>query len=123
MSALRRLITRPESYLVLVALVLVLVSVDASRSPKMQITARCYVSAVRVYQRFGRPLTKNIVRCRYNPTCSEYSIQAVQKYGFARGLVLTARRLASCRSTVKPGTLDPVAYAHDLLAGTMVLRG
>lgn len=34
--------------------------------------------------------------CRFQPTCSAYSIQAFQKYGAARGLVLTLYRIGRC---------------------------
>ena len=34
--------------------------------------------------------------CRFLPTCSEYSMQAYQEFGFARGTILTAWRLARC---------------------------
>ena len=108
MSALRRLSARPEPYLAALAMMFALAAVDAARPPQAQITSGLYVGAVHAYQRFGRPVSNRYVRCRYSPTCSEYSIQAVRKYGVARGLVMTVRRLASCRTSVKPGTLDPV---------------
>ena len=110
MPPLWRLIARPEPYLAVVLLVLIFLSADAARPPQQQIAAGWYVGAVHSYQRFGHPITHNFFRCRYNPTCSRYSIQAVQKYGLARGLVMTVRRVASCRATVKPNTLDPVAH-------------
>jgi putative membrane protein insertion efficiency factor len=108
MSSLRSLSRRPEPYLAAVAAFLVFLAVDSSRPPQAQVSADWYVGAVHAYQHFGRPVANRFIRCRYSPTCSEYSIQAVQKYGVARGLVMTVRRLASCRKSVKPGTLDPV---------------
>ncbi len=81
---------------------------DVSCQPKNQVTARAYVGCVRVYQAVGRPLLKGIVACRYRPTCSDYSIAAVQRYGTVRGLVLTYRRIRSCTNKVPMGTLDPV---------------
>jgi len=75
---------------------------------KNQLTARAYVGCVRVYQAVGRPLLKGTVACRYRPTCSDYSITAVQRYGTLRGLVLTYRRIRSCTNKVPMGTLDPV---------------
>jgi len=35
-------------------------------------------------------------RCRYTPSCSEYGIQAIDKYGPFKGLWLTAKRLSTC---------------------------
>jgi len=46
-------------------------------------------------------------RCRYAPSCSDYSIQAVRDYGILRGLVLAAWRLLRC-NPLSPGGLDPV---------------
>jgi uncharacterized protein len=108
--ALRRLnfLRRPELYLTVVLAVLALAAVDALRPPQDQVTARLYVAAVRGYQRWGRPVTSRYTRCPYRPTCSEYSRQAVEKFGLPRGLLLTARRLSRCRGDVRPGTLDPI---------------
>ena len=99
---------RPERYLALLLLVVVGAAGDMVRQPHQQLTARCYIGAVHMYQHYGRPLSVKIIRCHYQPTCSEYSIQAVERFGFERGLQLTLRRLSSCRREVPPGTYDPV---------------
>ena len=99
---------RPHPVLGIVALLILLVTFDALRAPQKQITARLYLGAVRFYQRDLQPLTASLVRCRYNPTCSRYSIQAVQRFGIAKGLVLTIKRIASCNGSVPLGTNDPV---------------
>ena len=114
MPALRRLSKRPEPYLAAVALVALGIALDATRPADSQVTASLYIRAVHAYQRFGRPVANRYIRCRYNPTCSEYSIQAVQKYGIARGMVMTLRRLSSCQKSVKMGTRDPVADLHGM---------
>jgi putative membrane protein insertion efficiency factor len=49
---------------------------------------------VRVYQRAISPAIPR--RCKYHPTCSEYAIAAVRRYGILRGLVLAAWRLLRC---------------------------
>lgn len=108
MSALRQRLKRPETYLAIVAAVFALAAYDATRAPQSQVTARLYVRGVEVYQRHGRSASAMIFQCRYKPTCSEYSRQVVAKHGVARGLGLTFKRLASCRSEVAMGTLDPV---------------
>ncbi len=46
-------------------------------------------------------------RCRYIPTCSEYALQAVEKYGPLRGGFLALRRLLRCNPFHKGG-YDPV---------------
>ena len=45
--------------------------------------------------------------CRFEPTCSQYGLQAFQKYGFAKGFKLTAKRLMKCRPG-GPHGYDPV---------------
>jgi hypothetical protein len=45
--------------------------------------------------------------CRFQPTCSEYAIEAVQVHGTARGLWLTVKRLARCQPFCRGG-FDPV---------------
>ena len=45
--------------------------------------------------------------CRFTPYCSEYSRQAVNKYGIIKGGVLTLKRLSRCNMFSKPGP-DPV---------------
>ncbi len=45
--------------------------------------------------------------CRFTPTCSEYAIQAVEKYGIIRGGWMSLRRLLRCHP-LRPGGFDPV---------------
>ena len=45
--------------------------------------------------------------CRYSPTCSEYMMQAVAKYGAARGVWMGLKRLARCHP-FREGGVDPV---------------
>ena len=35
--------------------------------------------------------------CRFQPTCSQYSLEAFKKHGFCKGLLLTVKRIARCR--------------------------
>src|SRR5262245_40051405 len=84
-------------------------TVDVLRRPEDQLSGKVYIGAVHVYQAIGRPLLKGKVACRFRPTCSDYSIEAVQKHGTIRGLVLTCKRLMACTNDVPMGTSDPVA--------------
>jgi len=108
MPTLRQRLKRPETFLVLLLGLLLLAGIDSFRQPNRQVTARIYVAVVHGYQHYGRNLLTGLIACRYNPTCSVYSIQAVEKYGIRWGLVLSVRRLVSCRSSVAFGTFDPV---------------
>jgi putative membrane protein insertion efficiency factor len=109
MSAVWQRLKQPRTRVFLVLILLVVAAgADSFRRPDRQITAKIYIAAVHGYQRFGRPITNKFIACRYKPTCSVYSIEAVEKYGIRYGLVLTTKRLVSCRTSVPMGTLDPV---------------
>ena len=113
MSVLRSRLNRPEPYLAILGLVLLLGAVDSFRPPGRQVTGHLYINAVYEYQRLGRPLLSGYIRCRYRPTCSVYSAEAVRRWGIRRGLILALRRVASCRQTVVFGTIDPVPAAFN----------
>ncbi|MFA6217474.1 MAG: membrane protein insertion efficiency factor YidD [Candidatus Omnitrophota bacterium] len=46
--------------------------------------------------------------CRFMPTCSEYTKQAIIKYGFLRGSILGAKRLFRCHPLSKKSGYDPL---------------
>ena len=61
--------------------------------------------AIRGYQRAISPVLP--LACRFEPSCSQYSYEAVEKHGVIRGGWLTVRRLARCNPLQKLG-YDPV---------------
>ena len=114
MSALRQRLKQPETWLSVLVLLVAGGALDALRPPENQLTASMYIAAVRAYQSTLRDIGAQWIRCRFQPTCSAYSIQAVQTHGIAQGLSMTVRRLVRCRPEVAPGTSDPV---HDASLG------
>jgi len=60
---------------------------------------------LRFYKRFLSPLLPPM--CRFEPTCSIYMMQAIEKHGAARGIWLGLRRLSHCHP-FNPGGWDPV---------------
>jgi putative membrane protein insertion efficiency factor len=59
-----------------------------------------------VYQRVISPALPR--RCKYEPTCSAYAVQAIGQFGILRGLVLATWRLLRC-NPFSHGGFDPVA--------------
>ena len=66
---------------------------------------RVLVILIRIYQKFISPLKGQT--CRFYPTCSEYSLQALQKYGFFQGSWKSIKRILKCHP-FNPGGHDPV---------------
>jgi len=60
---------------------------------------------IKFYQKVISPLKPP--RCRFYPTCSAYSYEAVKKFGFFKGGYLSHRRIFSCHP-FNEGGLDPV---------------
>ena len=63
------------------------------------------IALLRGYKKFVSPFLPSA--CRYSPTCSEYMMQAVAKYGAARGVWMGLKRLARCHP-FHEGGFDPV---------------
>jgi putative component of membrane protein insertase Oxa1/YidC/SpoIIIJ protein YidD len=111
MSTLRKRLgwRRPEPYLAVWVIALFALAFDCARLPEAQWTARRSIDAIRWYQRYGRPVSRSVIACRYRPTCSEYSVEAVGRFGVIPGLRMSLQRIASCDRSVMPGTSNPIA--------------
>ncbi len=60
---------------------------------------------IRFYQKFISPMFPP--SCRFTPTCSHYTYEAINKYGVIKGGWLGAKRIARCHP-FNPGGYDPV---------------
>ena len=107
MPSLWKLMKRRISFILLFLLIVVFF-IDISMKPTKQISVRLYSKMIDYYQTLCRPLLKGHIQCRYCPTCSEFSKQAVLIHSFAKGMFLSIRRIFSCTINVPLGTIDPV---------------
>jgi putative membrane protein insertion efficiency factor len=71
----------------------------------LSLPARLAVVALAFYKRFLSPLLPRA--CRFEPTCSVYAREAIEKHGLLRGGFLALRRLLRCHPFHRGG-LDPV---------------
>jgi putative membrane protein insertion efficiency factor len=72
---------------------------------RLSILAKIALKAIRFYQKRISVYTPPV--CRFIPTCSEYSAQAVTKYGFFKGTRMGFLRICRCNPW-NPGGYDPV---------------
>lgn len=57
---------------------------------------KAMILMIRFYQQFLSPLKPQAYRCRYYPSCSQYTIEALNRFGVGKGVVLGISRLLSC---------------------------
>ncbi len=67
---------------------------------------RFLIILINGYRKYLSPL-KGRPTCRFYPTCSEYALEAVTRYGSIKGIYLAVRRLLKCHP-FHPGGYDPV---------------
>ncbi len=67
------------------------------------------ISLIRLYQRI--PISTHL-KCRYTPTCSEYMIIAIERYGVIKGLFMGIKRIIRCNPWGGYG-YDPVPIKED----------
>mgnify|MGYP001487845040 FL=1 len=60
----------------------------------MNITTHILIKLIKGYKFFISPLLGN--SCRYLPTCSEYSIDALKEFGLLKGILISLKRILSC---------------------------
>ncbi len=71
----------------------------------MNILTYLLIKLIKIYKYMFSPLLGH--SCRYLPTCSDYSIEALKTFGFLKGLFLSIKRILSCHPWGSGG-FDPV---------------
>ncbi len=66
---------------------------------------RLVIGLIQVYRKFLSPMLPPT--CRYEPSCSLYTVQAIEKYGVLKGLFMGVLRVLRCHPFAKGG-FDPV---------------
>lgn len=77
---------------------------------------RIVLAPVHAYSRWISPSLPR--RCKYEPTCSAYAIEAVERFGVIRGTVLACWRILRC-NPFSHGGFDPVRDEFTLKVGPM----
>ena len=80
------------------------------------LAARAATAPIRAYSRLISPALPR--RCKYEPTCSAYAVEAVGRFGVLRGFLLAAWRLMRC-NPLSHGGFDPVRDEFTLRVGPM----
>jgi putative membrane protein insertion efficiency factor len=75
---------------------------------------RGLLAPISAYQRWVSPSLPR--RCRYEPTCSDYTAQSIRRFGVVRGLILASWRLLRC-NPFSHGGFDPVPRRFTLRVG------
>ncbi|WP_323704491.1 membrane protein insertion efficiency factor YidD [Mammaliicoccus sp. Dog046] len=71
---------------------------------------KLFIKLIRLYQRYISPLTPPT--CRFQPTCSNYAVEAISEYGIFKGTWLGTIRILKCHP-FHPGGYDPVPPKKD----------
>ncbi len=72
----------------------------------MNVMKRILIAIIKLYRKYISPM-KRVPTCRFTPTCSEYALEALQRYGAVKGSYLAVRRILKCHPFHKGG-FDPV---------------
>ncbi|HEX5761684.1 MAG TPA: membrane protein insertion efficiency factor YidD [Solirubrobacterales bacterium] len=75
---------------------------------------RVFLATIHAYQRWISPILPR--RCKYEPTCSAYAVEAIRRYGALQGGLLAAWRLLRC-NPFSHGGFDPVPRRFTLHVG------
>jgi putative membrane protein insertion efficiency factor len=72
---------------------------------------RIFIFLIRIYKILISPFLPQ--SCRFTPTCSGYSVEAIERYGVIKGIFLGLKRILKCHP-FHPGGYDPVPIKEKL---------
>ena len=99
--------TRGRKGTAIAALIVLVVAVHDFTAPHGRgLAARGAIFLIDEYRAHVSPRLRGSITCRFTPTCSAYGRAAISKYGFGRGTLKTAWRVARCGPWTKAGTVD-----------------
>lgn len=78
---------------------------EEQRAGRWAVGRLILTSVIRFYRRFISPFLPPV--CRFYPTCSQYALEALERYGMLKGCWLTLKRLSKCHP-YHPGGFDPL---------------
>lgn len=79
---------------------------DTGKSANHSARVRAALLALNIYKSYLSPLLAG--NCRYQPTCSRYAYEAIERFGVARGVWLGTKRLLRCHPLSRKFGYDPV---------------
>lgn len=66
---------------------------------------KCLIFLIVIYRKYISPLKSS--SCRFHPTCSQYAMEALERYGAVKGTIMALRRISRCHP-FNSGGYDPV---------------
>ena len=77
----------------------------------MSMLKQLFIGIIRFYQKFISPLKPPT--CRFYPTCSQYGLEAIKRFGALKGGWLTIKRIVKCQP-LHPGGIDLVPEKNEV---------
>ncbi|MFP4498191.1 MAG: membrane protein insertion efficiency factor YidD [Vulcanimicrobiota bacterium] len=90
------------------ALIVMILLIDISRLPDQQVTNKAALLSIRAYKKFISPGLSTFITCKFEPSCSVYGYQALERYGIFWGGLMAVERLSRCTPWNHSHGWDPV---------------